>query len=181
MKGRYLKHILILTFLMIFLTGCMSVMVERQGTKAYMKKDYTTARLKYEEAVDQGNSNAMYHLAVMYAEGQGVPQDYPKAAGLLEQAVDQGNNNARLMLGLFNIYGDGIPQNPDKGATLITAAADDGNDTAMYYLANLYAAGLGVGRDLNKAEYWMHEAKSAGFPVKDKLLTQEGLATLYEL
>nr|WP_321514308.1 tetratricopeptide repeat protein [uncultured Pseudodesulfovibrio sp.] len=171
---------MILAFLTMFPMGCMSTMAERQGTKAYIIKDYTTAQLKYQEAADQGNTNAMYHLAVMYAEGQGIEQNYPKAAGLLDQAVIEGNDDARLMLGLFNIYGDGVPQNPAKGATLIATAADNGNDIAMYYLANLFAAGLGVEKSLDKAEYWMQEAKSAGFPVRDELLTKDGLTALYE-
>lgn len=165
---------------LLLLSGCvLSVMNERQATKAYLEKDYATAKAKYEEAVAEGNANAMYHLAVMYAEGQGVEQDYAKAAALLQQAVDGGQNDARLMLGLFNIYGDGVPRDPSRGAALIWTSAANGNDTAMYYMANLYAAGLGVDKDLARAVEWMQVAKKSGFPVQDEWLTEEGLAALY--
>jgi hypothetical protein len=36
-----------------------------------------------------------------------------------------------------------------------------------------------VERDLDKGLYWMREARDAGFPIKDELLTREGLAALY--
>ncbi|WP_319584424.1 tetratricopeptide repeat protein [uncultured Pseudodesulfovibrio sp.] len=171
----------ILPLLLLLLTGCvMGTMYERQGTSAYLEKDYATAKAKYEEAVASGNPQAMYHLAVMYAEGQGVEQDQCKAAELLEKAAALGQDDARLMLGLFNLYGDGVPRDVNKAAGLIKTAAENGNDTAMYYLANLYAAGLGVQKDVDKGLYWMLEARDAGFPVKDELLTRDGLAGLYE-
>jgi len=171
----------IIPVLLLLLSGCVvSTMSERQGTKAYLEKDYATARMKYEEAASEGNAKAMYHLAVMYAEGQGVEQNYAKAAGLLERSSALGQDDATLMLGLFNLYGDGVPRDVNKGAVLVGTAAENGNDTAMYYLGNLYAAGLGVKKDLDTGLYWMRRAKDAGFPVKDALLTREGLAALYE-
>lgn len=174
-----LKHALIPAMLFL-LSGCvMSAINERQGTKAYLEKDYATARMKYEEAAADGNARAMYHLAVMYAQGQGVEQCYAKAAGLLDRSAALGLEDARLMLGLFCLYGDGVPRDQIRGAALIAAAAENGNDTAMYYLGNLYAAGLGVERDFDKGVYWMREAKDAGFPIKDEFLTREGLAALY--
>ncbi|MCJ2164978.1 MULTISPECIES: tetratricopeptide repeat protein [unclassified Pseudodesulfovibrio] len=180
MKIHVMKYTLLLSTIVLLLTGCTSSMMERQGTKAYLEKDYATAKMKYDEAIVEGNADAMYHLAVMYAEGQGVQQDYAKAASLLEQAVAQEQEDAQLMLGLFNIYGDGVPKDPAKGAELIKASAVNGNDTAMYYLGNLYAAGLGVQKDLTQALHWMEQAKKAGFPVKDELLTKDGLAALYQ-
>lgn len=180
MKIRFAQTVLLLLAVAVISAGCMSQITEKQGTKAYMQKDYATALTKYTEAAEAGNSDAQYHLAVMYAEGQGVSQDMAKAAGLLEQAAAQNHDDAKLMLGLFNIYGDGVPRNPDKGAELIKQAAVNGNDTAMYYLGNLYAAGLGVNKDIPTALHWMQMAADAGFPVKEELLTESGLASLYQ-
>ncbi|WP_316899621.1 tetratricopeptide repeat protein [Pseudodesulfovibrio indicus] len=178
MKRRILQYALV-PALALLLTGCvMSIMTERQGTKAYLDKDYAEAKAKYEEAVADGNADAMYHLGVMYAEGQGVKQDYAKAAQLLQQAAAQNQDDAQLMLGMFYIYGDGVPQDPAKGAALIKAAAENRNDTAMYYLGRLYALGLGMPKDLDQALTWMQDAQRAGFPVQEELLTKEGLASL---
>ena len=82
------------------------------------------------------------------------------------------------MLGLFYVYGDGVPKEPATGAKLVKTAAVNGSDVAMYYLGNFYATGVGVDKDPAAAPHWMREAKKAGFPVEQKLLTEEGIKTL---
>lgn len=178
MKTRFVKYVLLLAAVSVIATGCLSSMTVRQGTKAYLYKDYATAKAKYEEAIEAGNADAMYHLAVMYAEGKGVQQDYAKAAALLQQAVAQEQEDAQLMLGLFYVYGDGVEMNPAKGAELVKASAVNGNDVAMYYLGTFYAKGVGVPKDIAMAKHWMQEAKDSGFPVKPELLTDAGLMAL---
>jgi len=80
------------------LGGCvLSEISERQGTKAYLQKDYATAYEKYSEAAADGNAEAQYHLAGMYAEGEGLDKDLSKAAQLLRQASDQGHVDAQVM------------------------------------------------------------------------------------
>ncbi|WP_319468347.1 tetratricopeptide repeat protein [uncultured Pseudodesulfovibrio sp.] len=164
------------------LTGCVVTgqIAERRGTKAYLLKDYTTAHSEYTAAIAEGNADAQYHLAVMYAEGQGVEKNLEKAAELLKAAAAQGQMNAKLMLGLFYIYGDGVTADPAKGARMITEAAEAKNDVAMYYLANLYAAGLGVEKDIPTALMWLTKAKKNGFPVEDEQLSEAYLESLYE-
>ncbi len=181
MKTSFMKYTLLLTIAVTMLTGCVMTgqISERQATKAYLQKDYATAFSKYTDATTDGNADAQYHLAVMYAEGEGVEKDLPKAAELLQQAVAQEHTDAQLMLGLFNVYGDGVPTNPAKGAKLIAQAAEAENDVAMYYLGNLYAAGLGVKKDIPTALNWMKKAEDNGFPVKEELLTEAGLEALY--
>lgn len=181
MKTNFMKYTLLLTVIAAMLTGCIVTgqIIERQATKAYLQKDYTTAFAKYTEAATDGNADAQYHLAVMYAEGEGVEKNLPKAATLLQQAVAQDHADAQLMLGLFNVYGDGVPANPENGAWLISQAAEAGNDVAMYYLGNLYAAGLGVEKNIQAAMFWMKKAEDNGFPVKEELLTKAGLEAMY--
>lgn len=178
---QFIKYILPLTISMVALASCVVTgqMAERRGTKAYLLKDYGTAYTEYTTAAAEGEPNAQYHLAVMYAEGQGVEKDLVKAAQLLREASDQNQADAQLMLGLFNIYGDGVPVNPEKGAELITKAAEARNDVAMYYLANLYAAGLGVKKDIPTALAWMIQAQGHGFPIEEELLTEEYMEGLY--
>jgi TPR repeat protein len=181
MKNNFVKYTLLLALMMTMITGCVVTgqIRERQATKAYLQKDYATAFTKYSDAAADGNDDAQYHLAVMYAEGEGVEKSLPKAAKLLQQAAAQDHSDAQLMLGLFNVYGDGVPTNPTKGAKLIAQAAESGNDVAMYYLGNLYAMGLGVKKDIPTALSWMKKAEDKGFPIKEELLTKKGLEDLY--
>ena len=181
MKRRFIQTLSGL-LLAALLCGCVVVgqVYERQGAKAYLRQDYATAKEKYTEAIAEGNADAQYSPAVMYAEGLGVDQSFTEAARLLDMAAAQGHDHSQLMLGLFYIYGDGVPQDPTKGAALITQAAENDNDVAMYYLGNLYASGLGVKKDIPTALAWMRKAKDNGFPVNDDLLTEAGLNALFQ-
>lgn len=173
------KRIMGIILVMAIGIGCVAGQVtQRRGDKAYRAQDYTTAATEYTEAVASGNLNAMYHLGVMYMEGQGVSKDATKGATLVHQAAEAGLADAQLMYGLFSIYGDGVPMNPLEGIRWLTMAADQENDIAMYYLGTVYAMGLGVNTDIPTALLWMNKAKENGFPVEDALLTEQGLSTL---
>ena len=50
-------------------------------------------------AAEQGNADAQYNLAVMYANGLGVPQDDAEAVRWYRRAADQGMANAQAALG----------------------------------------------------------------------------------
>ncbi len=78
MKSTTLNHIMIIVLAAAVASGCVANnrRLERQGTKAYIAKDFQTAQTKYTEAIAEGSVKANYHLAVMYAEGKGVRQDY---------------------------------------------------------------------------------------------------------
>jgi len=182
---RFLLHGVLATIIAILLAGCVAKKItnqipERQGTKAYLKKDYSEAAAKYAEAAKNGNANAKYALATMYMVGEGVDKDMDKTLLLLEQACAQEQKDALLMLGLFYVYGDYVPTDAIKGAALIYRAGVARNDVAMYYMAHLYAAGVGVEKNLRRAQMWMNNAKEFGFPIKDELLTLKGLEALYD-
>nr|WP_321514002.1 tetratricopeptide repeat protein [uncultured Pseudodesulfovibrio sp.] len=182
--SHFLKLSLILLLLVFLSVGCVAEKMinqipERQGTKAYLKKDYTTAIAKYGEASRNDNADAKYALATMYMEGKGVDKDMAKTLQLLEQACAQEQKDALLLLGLFYVYGDNVPTDAARGASLIYRAGVAKNDVAMYYMGHLYAAGVGVEKDLRRARMWMNNAKEFGFPVKKELLTLKGLEALY--
>ena len=56
-----------------------------------MARDYGKAREWYQMAADAGNTDAMYNLGVLYANGYGVAQDYDKARQWYQKAADAGN------------------------------------------------------------------------------------------
>lgn len=58
-----------------------------------------------QEAADADSVNAAYNLAIMYAEGSGVPQDTAKAIALYEKAAGQGDPWSMYNLGV--IYDEG--------------------------------------------------------------------------
>ena len=175
-----MKHIILSFCSALLAAGCMTTYgLEQQGIRAYSDRNYETAYKNFSRSVEYGREKAKYHLAVMFAEGNGVEQDYKKAAQLLNDAAKAGSSDAELMLGLFYVQGDGVAQNPEKGFEFISAAAKKDNDVAMYYLGHLYASGIGVKQNFDTALEWMEKAKENGFPVKEELLTTRGLRALY--
>ena len=50
------------------------------GEAAYFRGDYVTALQLYLPLAEQGNIVSQVRLALMYANGHGVPQDYSQAA-----------------------------------------------------------------------------------------------------
>jgi TPR repeat protein len=63
------------------------------------------AAVLLQEAADSGSVNAMYNLAVDYAEGVGVPQDTARAVALYEQAGALGDAWSTYNLGV--LYDEG--------------------------------------------------------------------------
>ena len=78
--------------------------------KHYESKDYEKAFELTKLAAEKGNSNAQGGLALMYANGEGVPKDYEAALKWYRLAADQGNAIAQLNLGVMYAEGKGVRQ-----------------------------------------------------------------------
>ena len=61
-------------------------------------------------AADQGHAGAVYALAQMYADGEGVPQDGARAVALYQESVEQGETRAYVRLGDLYAKGDAVAQ-----------------------------------------------------------------------
>ena len=66
----------------------------QDATDAYERKDYETAYKLILPLAEQGDANAQYNLALMYALGKGVPQDYVSAHMWLNLSASNGNKDA---------------------------------------------------------------------------------------
>ena len=76
----------------------------RDGTCG-LKQSYVMAAMLFEKAVAQGDAEAMFNLALLYRDGQGVVQSFEKAVELYTMAAEQGNFDAMTNLGLLYIQG----------------------------------------------------------------------------
>jgi uncharacterized protein len=61
-------------------------------------QDYTEAAKWYGFAAIRGDVDAQFNLALLYANGHGVPQDRTEAAKWYRLAADQGHAEARRNL-----------------------------------------------------------------------------------
>jgi len=97
------------------------------GEEALLQGDYQTALQELSPLAEAGNASAQYHLAYMYAEGEGVPQDYGEAAKWFRSAADQGMVAAQSSLGGLYERGEGVPQDNQEAIRWYRSAADQGD------------------------------------------------------
>lgn len=69
-----------------------------RGDAAYDKGYHTEAAEFYKKAAEQGNAEAQNRLALLYHNGEGVPQDHVEAEKWFRKAAAQGNEEAKLNL-----------------------------------------------------------------------------------
>ena len=96
-----------------------------------LDQSYVMAAMLFEKAVAQGDPDAMYDLAFLYRDGQGVIQSFEKSVELFTMAAEQGYVSAMLNLGVLYIQGQGVAQSNDLAREWWTKAANEGNELAI--------------------------------------------------
>ena len=134
-------------------------------------QDFARAADYFRRAVDLGNMDAAYALALLYRDGRGVPQDAVKAAQLLKQAADENIVAAEVEYAIMLFNGDGIPKDEAAAARYFARAAATNNPVAANRLARLLATGRGVARNMVEAMKWHLLARAAG--IKDEWLDSQ--------
>ena len=151
-----------------------------------VEKNYTNAVNWFTKSAKQGNDKAQYMLAYRYETGKGVQKDLSKAAYWYKESANQGNDEAQYMLGSMYANGRGVQKDNDKAMELykksaaqgnlkaqasvskqeiqkdlprIKELAQNGDANAQEKLAYLYANGIVVKKDPEKAKYWYQQAK----------------------
>ena len=57
---------------------------------------------------EQGDADAQYKLARMYAKGEGVPEDDAEAVKWFRKAAEQGHAESQFLLGAMYALGEGV-------------------------------------------------------------------------
>lgn len=104
----------LLVAMTVILTGTAYSQTFEQSLEAYDRKDYKVAFAGFKSSAEQGDANAQFHLALMFADGLGVPKDDQQVAFWYCRAAEQGNVSAQYNLGLINAYGMGVPEDVEK-------------------------------------------------------------------
>jgi len=122
----------------------------------------------YQLAIDQDHVEAQVSLALMYAQGRGVPQDYHAAMDLLYAAALQDHAVAQVELANYFLYGVPglVEQSPGHSFEWYGLASLQGVIFAQYRLAEMNFQGIGAPQNMEKGLMWMSIAR-------DVALTQE--------
>ena len=121
---------------------------------AYMDGNYKRALREFKESAKAGDPKAMFHLANMYAAGEGIQKSLTQAVKLYKRSAKRGYANAQYNLGIMYYTGEGVTKSTSKAVKWWKKAAEQKLPSAQFNLAIAYAKGEGVKKDYTKSYMW---------------------------
>ncbi|UZO04080.1 uncharacterized protein OCT59_024479 [Rhizophagus irregularis] len=117
------------------------------------KKNLEKAFYWYQKAAENGDTDAMFNLAICYRNGEGTEKNLEKAFYWYQKAAE----NAMFKLAICYKDGEGTEMNLEKTFYWFQKAAENGCTDAMFKLAICYKDGEGTEMNLEKAFYWYQQ------------------------
>ena len=128
------------------------------GDVYFELKDYYKAKFYYEKASKQNNSEAIFKIGLLYANGYGVKQSYEKAKEYYEISAKQNNSDALFNLGVLYEEGQGVDQDYCKALEYYERSSIECNSDAQFRLGNIYIEGKFVEQNYQKAKQYFELA-----------------------
>lgn len=108
---------------------------------------------------DNGDTEAQFVLAKLYAEGQGVDQSDDQAIHWMETAARGGLAQAQFRLASWHLKGShGLLEDSEEAFEWYQLAADQNHEIAQFFVGNLLFKGDGVDQDRKLGMQWMFRA-----------------------
>lgn len=114
------------------------------------------------QEAESGRSESAFQLAVLYAQGTGVPVDLTESVRWLRSAAEAGHVDAAYNLAVASYLGRGTSVDLEEAVRWYKRSAEKFHPKAMRDLATLYVEGRGVPQDLAKAYTLYHDAAVLG-------------------
>lgn len=139
-------------------------LAEAQLDYAYRVKDSDpeAAAHYFELRFEEGEADAGYQLAMLYLDGEGVPQDEQMAITLAQAAASLGNARASLFLGDRLRDGLGLAQDPSLAFAAYSVAMNE-EPRAEFMVALLLYNGEGVEKDIPGSVPHFEQAAEQGY------------------
>ncbi|PHS37891.1 MAG: hypothetical protein COA91_08995 [Robiginitomaculum sp.] len=128
----------------------------------HLERDPKQALIWYEQAATQGEPQAAYAAAILYAENFNITPDAAKAAKLLKQAANAGLAAAQADYGLVVYQGNGTERSIVEAAQWFKKSAENGDAEGRFLYAFTLAKGEGVKQSFEDAYYWLLLAEKTG-------------------
>jgi hypothetical protein len=100
------------------------------GKVKVVPQDYTEAAKWYRKGAQQGDRQAQFNLATMYANGRGVPHDEAESDRWYRKAAEQGDALAQSLVGSAYLFGRGAPKDFVQAYMWLNLAAHGGDHGA---------------------------------------------------
>ena len=135
-------------------------LAQRKLGDIYFDTVPTEALIWYEKAAENGDTDAAYIAAIMYAENFEIKPDSAKAAALLKQAAMGGHAAAMADYGLLVYQGNSAEKSATKAAEWFRKSAIAGDSEGRFLYAFTLAKGDGVPQNYENAYYWLVRAQA---------------------
>ncbi len=141
-----------------------------------VKCDPKMAKYWYTKAARNGNSDAIFNLALSYDHGSlGLRKNRRRAVQLYRQAALKGHLQSQTNLAAILLEGNG-KKDSAEGARWMRKAAQRGDDLAQYNLGRSYAYGEdGLQKNAALAKKWLSKAQKQGHLKARRLLNSKYL------
>ena len=133
--------------------AAMTLLGELYNQGLAVRQDPAQAAQWYKLAANRGDAHAMASLALMATDGRGITKDLVQARDWLEKAAAKDEATACYNLALL-LINSGSEAEIARAAQLLKVAASAEIGDAQHDLGVLYARGLGVPQDSEKAADW---------------------------
>ena len=149
----------------------------QEGIDAYKSKNFKAAVKEFVPPAENGDAVALFYIALMYENGQGLPQNFPQAMTLYRRSADTGYAPAQCNLGVMYETEAGTDRSYKDAALWYRKAAEQGNAAAQFNLGVMYYIGRGsdVPRSYKEAASWHLKAAEQGYA-----FAQNSLGKMYE-
>jgi TPR repeat protein len=119
----------------------------------------------------KGNAEAQFKVGEMYETGFGVEQDMVQAENWIQMAARQGHETAGFKLLYWDLEKNGLNDSNRAQLDALRQKANAGNEQAQYYVGKMYAHGVGVKQDTDKAVDWLSKATLVGVLAAERELS----------
>ena len=118
----------------------------------------------YKKAAEKGSIDAATDIALLYANGKGVPRNPETAVQWFRRAAEGGDASAQYNLALMYMRGEGVPREYKEAIRWLTAAADQNLVPPTLTLAEIYIQppDAGITVDIKKGMQYYEKAASLG-------------------
>ena len=124
-------------------------------------QDYAESMKWAQKAVDAGNADGYWALALAYEHGRGVEADDKKAVEYYKKGAELGSAACRHSYGCRLINGEGVKKDAKAALKLFEQSADQGYGLACKALGHMYETGEGVEPDFDKELAYFEKACEA--------------------
>ncbi len=125
-------------------------------------ENYREARVWYEKVAELPYPAALAELAVLHANGKGMPGDPALAYSLAARSAELGNLRGMTIAAAFKASGLGTERDREAARSMMMKAAEGGHAEAMEFLGDYYLSGAAQDTDEAQALDWFLKAAERG-------------------